>query len=63
VLDAVSRIESRTIADAVIALASARDTRRVMGATGQALIDGKGAARVAAEAVRLHGLRKLEQCL
>jgi UDP-2,4-diacetamido-2,4,6-trideoxy-beta-L-altropyranose hydrolase len=63
VLDAASRLESDQLADAVIALASAHAARGRMSAAGQALIDGKGATRVAGEAVRLHALRKLEQCL
>lgn len=62
VLDAISRIEPGDLADAVIALASAPEARRQMSARSQALIDGKGASRVAAEAVRLHELRKLEEC-
>jgi hypothetical protein len=45
-----------------MALALAREARRRMSTSGQTLIDGKGAARVVAEAVRLHALRKLEQC-
>jgi hypothetical protein len=34
-----------------------------MSAAGQTLVDGVGAARVAEEVTRLHGVRKLEQCL
>jgi hypothetical protein len=56
-------LEPGRIADTVIALAADADGRRRMSAAAQALIDGNGAARVAAEAVRLHALRKLEQCL
>jgi UDP-2,4-diacetamido-2,4,6-trideoxy-beta-L-altropyranose hydrolase len=63
VLDATRSLESRELADIVVALAAAQDARRRMSEAGQALIDGKGAARVAAEAVRLHALRNLKQCL
>lgn len=54
---------SRDIAEAVNTLAADADARQRMRRCGQALIDGRGASRVAVEAVRLHAVRKLEQCL
>jgi spore coat polysaccharide biosynthesis predicted glycosyltransferase SpsG len=54
---------SRDIAKTVIAVAADPSARRHMSRAGQALVDGRGAARVASEAVRLHAVRKLEQCL
>jgi UDP-2,4-diacetamido-2,4,6-trideoxy-beta-L-altropyranose hydrolase len=62
ILDACDDLEPRLVVDAVLALASDAAARTRMSSAGQVLIDGKGAARVAAEAARLHALRKLEKC-
>lgn len=47
----------RTVA-ALQALVANAEARARMSAAGQALVDGQGAARVAAEVVRLHAIRK-----
>lgn len=62
ILDAGS-LAARDIAVAVLAVAADGPARQRMSAAGQTLIDGGGADRVVAEAMRLLGLRKLEQCL
>ena len=62
VLDGDS-LQPAPIAEAVISLAIDAGARRRLSTVAQALIDGNGAARVAAEAARLHAVRKLEQCL
>ncbi len=52
----------RQVADAIAAMARDWEQRKTMSDAGRALVDGKGAARVAEETARLLAARKLEQC-
>lgn len=52
----------RQVADAIAAMARNWDQRQAMSSAGRALVDGKGAARVAEQTARLLAARKLEQC-
>lgn len=61
-LDGGDNLDPQLVADTVIRLAPDSEARRRMSSAGQALIDGNGAARVVAEAARLHALRKLGKC-
>jgi UDP-2,4-diacetamido-2,4,6-trideoxy-beta-L-altropyranose hydrolase len=62
IIDDGPPFDAKRVADVVISIATDAVARKRMGAAGQAMIDGGGATRVAAEAVRLYAVRK-EQCV
>ncbi len=63
ILDGGGALKAQDIAEAVLTIAADGKARQRMSAAGRTLIDGGGAARVVDEAMRLLGLRKLEQCV